>query len=377
MRPRQGQRQRAPDYFLLGLALLLLFFGWAMLYSASAIFAEARGGDSFLYLKRQVLFSVPGLGLMFFFSRLRYNRLREVIWPIFGLTLLALIGVLFAPPIKGASRWIPMGPFNFQPAEAAKLTLVIFLADYLDRKRSKVANIVQGMVVPCTVIGIPLLLIGLEPDLGTPSLLFAVMMLVLFVGGIRPRHLGLVLVSAVPVLAIELLRVPYRRARLFSFLNPFEDATGIGYQLSQALLAIGSGGWFGKGLGGSQIKLMYLPDPHTDFIFPVLCEELGLAGAAVLIGLFAVLLLRGVKIAKGAPDLFGMLLATGLTFLISLQAFFNVAMSIGLLPTKGLPLPFFSYGGSSLLVTLAAVGILLNISRHCETSPGRAAARYG
>jgi len=215
-------------------------------------------------------------------------------------------------------------------------------------------------------------LIILEPDLGTPILMFAVTLLVLFIGGGRPRHLLGACACALPLAAYELIKYPYRRARLLSFLAPFDDPKGAGYQLVQSIMAVGSGGWFGKGIGASKLKLMYLPTPHTDFIFPVICEELGLAGALALLALFVALLVRGVRIARSAPNLFGTLLAAGITFTIVLQAFFNIGMSIGLLPTKGIGLPFISFGGSSLAATLIGIGILLNISRQSqrESVPG-------
>lgn len=219
------------------------------------------------------------------------------------------------------------------------------------------------MIVPWGVVGAVLALIALEPDLGTPLLIAATAFLMLFLGGARPRHLGAAALAALPLLAYEMLKYPYRRQRLAQFLHPFQDAQGAGYQLSQSLMAVGSGGWLGRGLGESQLKLLYLPAPHTDFIFPVIAEELGLAGGLALLALFGWLLVRGMRIARNAPNLFGTLLAAGLTALLVLQAFFNVAMSIGLLPTKGVPLPFFSYGGSSMVVTLAAVGLLLSVSR--------------
>ncbi|MFH1723351.1 MAG: putative lipid II flippase FtsW [Elusimicrobiota bacterium] len=365
---RGSRRAKIPDYNLLALSLVLLCFGWIMLFSASAILADQQFGDALYYVKRQAVWTILGLAGMAVFTRLHYNRLREWVWPLLALTLVVLVGVLFCPPVAGVRRWIRIGPLGFQPAEFAKLTTIVFLADYLDRKRSKMSNPMQGIVVPWSVVGLLFLLIGLEPDLGTPVLLFMVGVLLLFIGGTRMRHLAWAFVAAVPVLIFELLRKPYRRQRLFSFLDPFGDATGSGYQLVQSLLAVGSGGWLGVGLGASKLKLLYLPTPHTDFIFPVICEELGFLGALAVIGIFTAFLLRGIRVARNAPDLFGTLLACGLTFLICLQAFFNIAMSIGLLPTKGLPLPFFSYGGSSMLVTLAAVGILLNISRH-STEP--------
>jgi cell division protein FtsW len=296
-------------------------------------------------------------------SRLDYNRLREWVAPIYGVTAVLLLAALFFRPIAGARRWIHLGPIGLQPAEFAKLTAVLFLASYLDRKHSKLGTPAHGLLIPLGVIGVLLLLIGKEPDLGTPTLMFGVALLILFVAGARMRWLFAALGAAVPLVAEELWRKPYRRARLMTFLTPFENIKGTGYQLAQAILAVGSGGWFGKGFGASQLKLMYLPKPYTDFIFPVICEELGLLGAFVVLALYATILVRGIRIGRQAPNLFGTLLACGITFTIVLQAFFNIAMAIGLLPTKGIPLPFLSFGGSSLLSTLVGIGVLLSISR--------------
>lgn len=357
------------DGNLLALSVGMLLAGVVSLYSSSAILADKEFGDPLFYVKRQVFFGGLGLAGMMALSRVSYQRLREWVWPILGLTAVVLVAVLFGPKVGGARRWIRLGSFGLQPAEFAKLAVLLFLADYLDRKRSRLQSPVQGVAVPWAVVGGILVLIGLEPDLGTPTLIFAVTVLTLFVGGARLSTLGYALAASVPVIVWQLWAYPYRRARVLSFLDPFADASGTGYQLSQSLLAVGSGGWLGKGLGHSDVKLLYLPAPHTDFIFPVLCEELGLIGGAGVLVLFVMFLQRGLAIARRAPDLYGTLLASGITFLIVLQGFFNMAMSLGLIPTKGLPLPFFSYGGSSLLVTTAAVGILLNISRHGAEAP--------
>ena len=260
-------------------------------------------------------------------------------------------------------RWIRLGPLSVQPAEFAKLTAVLFLASYFDGKRSKAGSLVRGLLMPALVVGVLLVLIAREPDLGTPILIFSVTLLLLFIGGGRVGHILGAAACAVPVVVYELLRFPYRRARLLSFLSPFENVRGAGYQLAQSILAVGSGGWLGKGFGASQLKLLYLPTPHTDFIFPVICEEMGLLGALALLAMFAVILARGARIARAAPNLFGTMLAAGITFTLCLQAFLNAGMSIGILPTKGIPLPFISFGGSSLLATLTGIGILLNISR--------------
>lgn len=366
-----NRRAKGIDSQLLLLAVGMLALGVIALYSSSAILADKECGDPLFYVKRQVFFGALGLAGMMALSRVPYQRLREWVKPVLFFTALFLVAVLFGPKIGGARRWIKLGGFGLQPAEFTKLTVVLFLADYLDRKRSRIATPLHGVVVPWAVVGGLLVLIGLEPDLGTPSLIFAVSVLILFVGGARLNALAWTLAAAVPIVVWQLWAYPYRRARVMSFLDPFADASGTGYQLSQSLLAVGSGGWLGKGLGHSDVKLLYLPAPHTDFIFPVLCEELGLIGGVGVLILFVMFLQRGLAIARRAPDLYGTLLAAGITFLITLQGFFNMAMSMGLIPTKGLPLPFFSYGGSSLLVTTAAVGILLSISRHSAQAPRR------
>ncbi|MBI5596167.1 MAG: putative lipid II flippase FtsW [Elusimicrobia bacterium] len=366
-----ARRNQPADPGLALLAVILVTAGAVALYSSSAILADKEHADAFFYMKRQGVFGAVGLVLMGILSKTPYQRLREWLWPAVAVTATLLVAVLFAPKVGGARRWLRLGPFGLQPAEFAKLTIILFLADYLDRRRSRLQNFVQGMAVPWAVVGALLGLMLLEPDLGTPSLIFAVTLCVLFVGGARMRFVAAAFAAAVPLVVWQLWAYPYRRARLMSFLDPFADSSGTGYQLSQSLLAFGSGGWLGKGLGHSDVKLLYLPAPHTDFIFPVICEELGLPGGFVVLGLFVWFLSRGLSIARRAPDLYGMLLASGITFLIVMQAFFNMAMSMGLIPTKGLPLPFFSYGGSSLLVMLAATGVLLNISRHGHHAPRR------
>jgi cell division protein FtsW len=372
VRKNVPSRRRAPmDYYLLGAALALLVLGVCMVYSASVIWAEQNLGRPLYFFHRQLVWGVISLCGLYAASRYDYNRLREWLFPAYLLICAMLLAALFFPPIAGVRRWIRVGPIGLQPAELAKLVSVLFLASYLDRKHSKLASPIHGLLLPLSAVGVMLVLIGKEPDLGTPVLMFSVTMLMLFLAGARMKWLIAAGLAAIPVVAFELWRKPYRRARLLSFLTPFEHIKGAGYQLSQSLLAVGSGGWFGKGFGASELKLMYLPTPHTDFIFPVVCEELGLVGALVVLGLFVALLVRGITIARHAPNFFGTLLACGITFTIVLQAFFNMAMSIGLLPTKGIPLPFFSFGGSSLLSTLLGIGILLNISRQAQAEPIR------
>ena len=368
------RRHSQPDFVLIGIVAILLVFGLAMMWSASSVMAELgqRTHSHLYFLKRQLVWIGLGCAAMLFFSRYDYNRLREWVWPALFLTMLLLVGVLFAPKIGGSRRWIPLGFFSPQPAEFAKIVLVLFLADYVDRRKSRVGTFLHGLVLPMAVVGSALLLIALEPDIGIPALLFSVSMLVLFIGGIRLKHVLLAGLAFLPVFIYEIRHSPYRMRRMATFLDPFNKINEGGYQLVQSLLAVGSGGWFGKGLGQSQLKLLSLPAPHTDFIFPVVCEELGLAGGLAIVWLFSWFLLRGARIARSAPNLFGTLLASGLSFLVVLQAFFNIAMSIGLIPTKGISLPFFSYGGSSMLVTLAATGILLNVSKQADFSERRA-----
>ncbi|MBI5629577.1 MAG: putative lipid II flippase FtsW [Elusimicrobia bacterium] len=357
------RKRNSLDYTLLAATMALVCWGLVMVYSASAIWAEQNMGNPLYFFKRQMISAAAGLALMAAVSRFNYNRLMDWVFPLMAATTLALVVVLFCPAVAGVKRWIRIGPLGLQPAEFAKLTAAIYLASYLDRKKSKIGSPVWGLAVPIGAVSALWFLISREPDLGTPVLMFSVTILVLFIGGSRVQYLLAAILAALPIVAYELIKYPYRRARLFNFLTPFKDARGAGYQLAQSILAVGSGGWFGKGLGASKLKLMYLPTPHTDFIFPVICEELGLLGALTMLGFFAMILVRGARIARSAPNLFGTLLACGITFTLCLQAFFNVGMSIGLLPTKGIPLPFISYGRSSLLTSLIGIGILLNISR--------------
>jgi len=356
------------DYQLLTLTTVLILFGLVMVYSASGIWADQRYHDSLYFLKRQALWALLGLPAMILLAKTDYNRLRRLVWPLLALSVLALAAALFTRPVGGARRWIRFGWLGFQPAEAAKAAMILFLADYFDRKRSKVASPARGIVVPWAVLGLLLGLIALEPDLGTPALMFLVATAVMYIGGARLRYALAAVACAIPVLVYELLRYPYRRHRLANFLSPWSDPHGKGYQLVQSMLAVGSGGWFGRGLGSSQLKLMYLPTPHTDFIFPIIAEELGLVGSLAVLLLFAAVFLRGMRIAWSAPNLFGELMAAGISILICAQAYFNIAMSIGLLPTKGVPLPFFSAGGSSLLITLSEIGVLLSISRQAKVA---------
>ncbi len=362
MSPRAGR----PDQTLFGIVTALVAIGLVMVYSASAIWAEAYFHSPYHYLERQLVWLAAGWALLTLASRMDYNRLKEWVAPIMIITALALAGALVSSPVAGVHRWLKLGPLGVEPSEFAKLSFVIYFAYYLDSRHSKLSSPIAGLVVPLGVVGVGLALILKEPDLGTPALIVTTGLLLLYIGGTRLKHILAAMALLVPGLVYELIHVRYRYERLMSFLSPLAHFHGSGYQLSQAWIAVGSGGWFGKGLGGSEMKLLHLPAPFTDFIFPVICEELGLLGGLALVGLFAAFLLRGLRIARAAPDLFGMLLAAGISLSIALQAFFNIGMSIGLLPTKGIPLPLISFGGSSLLSTLLGVGIILNISKHAR-----------
>jgi len=356
------------DFSILFIILSLLCLGFIALYSASSIYAANKGMDSLFFAKRQGLWILAGLCAAALMSRIDIEKARPLIKPAVVLTLALLTVTLFMPPVAHVRRWIPLGIMKLQTSEFAKVILVLYLADFFDRKHSRLATDWKQLMKPLGVMGAFLVLIGLEPDLGTPALMFAAALFLFFSAGVKIGHILLPIAAMVPVAILELFRHPYRIARIKTFLSPDSDASGAGYQLMQSLLAVGSGGWAGKGLGASQIKLMYLPEPHTDFIFSVVAEEMGLIGSLLIVILFLALLIKGVRVARNAQTLYSALAALGLTLTISLQAFFNIAMTIGLIPTKGIPLPFFSYGGSSILATMIGAGIILSVSAHRNSS---------
>ncbi len=358
-----GRDLRFMDYQVLFIVLSLLMLGLVCLYSASAIYADNKGLGLYFYTKKQALYMLLGLALMAAAARIDLEKLRPYIKPATVATILLLGITLGMHPVAHVRRWIPLGFMKLQMSEFAKPVLILYFADYLDRNASRVKADWKELLRPFGVMMVMLALIAAEPDLGTPILLFGVAFLIFLAAGVRGRYLTAPLAMAVPVVIEELIRKPYRIARLKNFLSPWHDASGTGYQLAQSLLAVGSGGWFGKGLGASKLKL-YIPEPQTDFIFPVVAEELGLIGGLLILGLFTALLIKGARIARNAPSLYTALAALGMTLVICLQAFFNMSMAIGLIPTKGIPLPFFSYGGSSILGSLLMVGVILNVSRH-------------
>ena len=357
------------DRSLILLTLLLLVIGLVMIYSASAVLAGRQYGDSLFFLKRQMLWAVVGLMAMGIVSRVPYEIWNQMALPLVLLTAI-LLGLVLIPGIgielNGSRRWFRLGPSTLQPSEAARLCAVIYLARYLMKKRDRLDDFFRDFLPPMIVIGVLLALIMGESDLGTAAVMGLVAGLMLFIGGARWRHLWVMALLAAPVLYAMIMRIGYRRQRWMAFLDPWRDPTDTGFQMIQSFLALGGGGPVGMGLGEGRQKLFFLPYPHTDFIFAVIGEELGLLGTLSVLILFGMLAWRGLSISLRAPDSFGRHLAFGLTMMIIIQAMVNMAVVTGLLPTKGLTLPFLSYGGSSLVANLAAVGILWNISRNAS-----------
>ncbi len=362
----EGRKNRLDyDFVLLIPALVLMGLGLVATYSASSYLASHEIGDAPHFLKRQAAFCLLGLLGMILAKNLPSAFYRRLVYPILLLSL-ALLVLVFVPPfsvkVGGASRWLRIAGLTFQPAELAKLSLVLYIAYSMAKKGPNMPVFSKGFLPHLLVAGTFMTLILLQPDLGTAIMIGCWLLIILFVGGVNPLHLlGLVLCST-PVLCWLVWRADYRLRRWWAFLNPWDDPQGLGFQIIHSFLAFGSGGIFGVGLGNSKQKLLYLPEPHTDFIFSIMAEELGLAGVTAIIALFAVLVLRGIKIGLNAPDLYTTFLALGISCFIGLQVLINMGVVTGLLPTKGLTLPLISYGGSSLVITLFGIGILLNIS---------------
>lgn len=358
-----------PDRWLAGAAILLLSVGVVMVYSASAIVAADRFHDPYFFLRRQVCWAVLGCLGLWAALRVDYRRLERWTIPLLIVAGALLVLVLIPPlgqAINGTRRWLRLGPASFQPAELAKLALVAFLAAFLARRQEAREDFWRGFVPPLAVAGALAGLVVLQPDLGNGVTLIALTFALLFLGGGRVLHLSIVLAAALPLAAVAIYAAPYRLRRITAFMDPWQDARGSGFQIIQSWLALGSGGVFGRGIGDSRQKLFYLPEAHTDFIFAILGEELGFAGAVGVIALFVVLIWRGLRIGLRAPDPFGAYLALGITVLLATQTVVNLGVVTGLLPTKGLPLPFISFGGSALVVTMLSTGVLLNISQHAD-----------
>jgi cell division protein FtsW len=363
-------RKLKSDKVLFLATLLLVFASVVMVYSASAVMAMARFGDPYLFLKKQGMWTALGLGCLALVMRVDYRTCRQpvLIWTSLGVVFLALVAVLFMTPINGTRRWFGVGGFGVQPSELAKLAIIFFSAALLERRMERIDDVRYSLVPIGVVVGGIVGLILLEPDFGTAFTILLVAGLMVFAAGLHYRYLIGVALVALPAISVVLLAAPYRRRRIFGFLCPECDPLGDGFQLLQSLIAVGTGGFKGLGLMAGVQKLFYLPEPHTDFIYAVIAEELGLVGTTLTLIAFAVITWRGLNVASRAPDRFGAFLALGLTGMVAAQAFINMSVVLGMMPTKGIPLPFVSAGGSSLLINLVGMGILLNVSQHASAA---------
>lgn len=359
-----------PDFLLFIVTLILVTIGTIMIYSSSSIIAVERYKNAQFFLWKQLIFVTLGVTAMLVLSRYHYKNLKKLAYPALGVSAVLLILILI-PHVGvragGATRWLRMGFFSFQVSELVKIVVVLFLAHYLTRKREQLKELKQGVLAPLAIVVSLVFLIILEPDFGTAVIITMTMMFMLYLAGSRIKHLAGLMALFVPVGLWLVMHKSYRMERLMTFLDPWKDPGKSGFQIIQSLLSFGSGGTFGVGIGDGMQKLFYLPEPHTDFILAIIAEETGFFGVALVILLFTVFIIRGFWISFKASDNFGTYLAAGLTMVIALEAFINIAGVMGLIPLKGLALPFLSYGGTSLIMSLVAVGILLNVSAH-ETS---------
>ncbi len=363
--------RRDVDTSLLMITVTLTCVGVVMVYSSSAIMAAERFHDGFYFLKRQVVYALIGFALMAATTYFNYQNWRKLA-VISLLCSIVLLALLFIPGlgvrVGGAMRWLRLPGLTIQPAELVKLALVLYLAHSLTRKKDKVRSFVLGYLPYVLVLGLLLGMLVKQPDFGSAMIVAGVALAMLIVAGVRWFYILPTILMAMPVLYYIVMNSDYRRRRIMAFMDPWEDPFNTGFQIIQSLVAFGKGGVLGEGLGIGEQKLFYLPEAHTDFIYSVIGEELGLVGALVVAALFLMLVLCGIRIALQCQDPFGRNLAFGLSFLLGLEAFVNLAVCLGLLPTKGLALPFVSYGGTSLVASLIAVGILLNISNSVEAN---------
>jgi cell division protein FtsW len=354
------------DRWLFSATVGLALFGVVMVYSASAVIALQENHSQFHYVIKQGIWTMLGFGAMFVAMRFDYQRLNRS-WIVYGallVTILLLLSVFAFPPVNGARRWIKFGGFSAQPSEVAKLVLAMFLAYFLAKRAGEEGSFWKTFL-PCMIpLAVLAGLVAKEPDLGTALMLAIIGITICFAAGVRPRHVVYAAIPGLFFVAKMVIFTPFRWRRMATFLDPWADQQGSGYQVVQSLIAVGSGGSHGLGFAQGRQKLLFLPFAHSDFIFAVVGEELGLIGASIVVLVFAVFLWRGMRAALRAPDRFGMLLGVGIVVGIVAQALLNISVVLALVPTKGIPLPFISYGGSSLVPTLAAVGILLNISQY-------------
>jgi cell division protein FtsW len=371
--PGTSRNKFSFDLIWPGLTLVLVILGIIMIYSASAQLAAKRYHNSFYFAQKQVAFAFFGTLAMIAFRFLPYQKLQKWVYWLLGGCLAALILVLIpgiGSRMGGASRWFRLAGISFQPAEFSKLILVIFLAYSMTRHQEEMKDLRKGFLFHWGVVGVFILLVLLEPDLGMAITLALITGIMLFVGGVRIRHLLVSIIPMIPLAYFLVWRVPYRRLRVLSYMDPWKDPLGSGFHLKHSFLAFGSGGLTGQGLGGSQQKLFYLPEPHTDFIFSIVGEELGFIGVFIIAALYLILIIKSLKLALKVKDLFGLYLVVGITVMIGFQALINMLVVMGLLPTKGLTLPFLSYGGSSLLLNMICIGLLMNITAQYQGEKG-------
>jgi cell division protein FtsW len=362
-------RKLKSDRVLFLTTILLVAVSIVMVYSASAVIADERYSQPYFFLIKQLLMATLGLALLWIVMRIDYRMYREpvFIWSFLCLVTLALVAVLFGPPVNNARRWFAIGGLGIQPSEMAKLSAIVFIAALLERRMQRINEIGYALAPICLVVALLVGLILLQPDFGTAMSLALIAAVMVFAAGLSYAYVFGAILAALPLVAVLVMGSAYRRRRLFAFLNPWDDPLGDGFQIIQSLIAVGTGGLTGRGLMNGVQKLFYLPEAHSDFIYAVISEELGLVGATGVLICFCVLTWRGLRIALRAPDAFGAHLALGLTTMVAVQAFVNMSVVLGLLPTKGIPLPFVSTGGSSLLMNLIGMGVLLNVSQHATT----------
>ena len=361
-------RKLKTDKLLFWATLVLLGCSVVMVYSASAELAQDQRQVSYYYLLRQLLWAVFGCLLLSGVMQVDYRLLKKstVMWPSLILTGIALVAVLFSQEVNGTRRWFNLGPFGIQPSELAKISMIVFTAAVLERRMDRINEPSYSLLPVGIATGVVTGLILLQPDFGTAVTVLVIVAAMIFTAGISYRYIISSALVFLPVLAAILWAAPYRRERILAFLDPWADPIGGGYQLIQSLIAVGTGGVFGRGLMEGVQKLGYLPYPYTDFIYAVIAEETGLIGATIILLCFVVVIWRGLHVTRHAPDRFGAFLALGLSIMIALQAYINISVVLGLLPTKGIPLPFVSSGGSSLLISLLGMGMLLNVSQYAS-----------
>jgi cell division protein FtsW len=359
------------DTVLFTAVAALIGIGLVMVFSASSATAYAEHGDIAYYLKRQLVWLAIGLAGAYALYRMDYQRLKSLA-PYLLVISIALLALVFVPHVglgvNGGRRWIGTAHWSLEPSEFAKLALVIYLSAILSARGARITSLVRGLVPLCIPVAIMAMLVLKEPDMGTATLLLFIALALFFAAGARLVHLFAVVLATVPFAALTVLASPYRRARIFAFVDPWKDPLNTGFHIVQSLLALGSGGIFGVGLGASRAKFFYLPEQYTDFIFSVLGEELGLIGTLAVIALFVTLAYRAVRIALAAPDRFGFFLVIGCAAMITIQAFVNIGVVSSSWPVTGVPLPFISFGGSSLIVNLLAVALIANVGRYRRIS---------